>query len=84
MDSLEIEKSVKEVLASYFKLDIDKIHLDSDLMNDLGMDSFGSIELAFALEEKFGISIPDDRIIHIITAKDVIDYIALHAQKNNK
>jgi acyl carrier protein len=84
MDTLEIEKSVKEVLASYFKLNIDQIHLDSNLRDDLGMDSFGSIELAFALEEKFGINIPDDRITLIVTVKDVIDYIALHAQKNDK
>ncbi len=84
MDTLEIEKNVKEVLATYLKLDIDQIHLDSNLMDNLGMDSFGSIELAFALEEKFGINIPDDRIAHILTVKDVIDYIALHAQNNNK
>jgi acyl carrier protein len=45
------------------------------LVEDMNMDSFRAIEMAFALEEKFNISIPDSDISTVKTVQDVISYI---------
>ncbi len=52
-----IEQIIKEILVQQLNIAIDRITLESRLMEDLGLDSFGSVELAFALEEKFELKI---------------------------
>ena len=44
------------------------------------MDSFGALETAFELEDKFGIQIPNDVLYNVKTVKDVVDYIAEQTQ----
>jgi len=63
-------------LADKLNLDTAKVNLHSDLTNDLGMDSFGSIEIMFELEEAFKIKIPDADISKAKTVKDIVDYIS--------
>ena len=72
----EIEATVKEVLGKQLTMDVGKINLDSRLVEDLGIDSFGSVEVAFELEEKFNIKIPDAALYEAKTVKNIVDYIA--------
>jgi len=76
MTYAEIETTVKEVLARQLTMDAAKINLDSRLVEDLGIDSFGSVEVAFELEEKFDIKIPDAALYEAKTVKNIVDYIA--------
>ena len=46
----EIEKKVIEVLADKACLEQEKIHLDSSLIEDLGMDSLDAVETVFEFE----------------------------------
>lgn len=48
------------------------ISLDSTL-ESLGLDSLDKINLSFAVEEAFSISIPDDRLHQLRTVQDVVD-----------
>ena len=82
MDYLEITLHVEKILVDKLNLDIKKISLDSHLVNDLGLDSFGSIEVVFELEDKFGLKIPDEDIAQAKTVKDIVDYIS--SKINNK
>ena len=78
----EVEVTVKEILAKQLTMSADKINLESSLVEDLGLDSFGSVEIAFELEEKFDLKIPDAALYEAKTVKDIVDYIA--SQKGNK
>ena len=78
----EIEGTVKEVLAKQLTMDAGKISAESRLVEDLGIDSFGSVEVAFELEEKFDIKIPDAALYEAKTVKNIVDYIA--SQKEGK
>ena len=82
MTYAEIEATVKGVLAKQLTMDVGKINLDSRLVEDLGIDSFGSVEVAFELEEKFNIKIPDAALYEAKTVKHIVDYIA--SQKEGK
>nr|WP_276146013.1 acyl carrier protein [Helicobacter pylori] len=44
-------------------------------MKDLGVDSLDVVELIMALEEKFGIEIPDEQAEKIVNVGDVMRYI---------
>lgn len=76
MTYAEIEATVKEVLAKQLTMDVTKINLESRLVEDLGVDSFGSVEVAFELEEKFNIKIPDAALYEAKTVKNIVDYIS--------
>ena len=78
----EVEVMVKEVLAKQLSMDAGKINLDARLVEDLGVDSFGSVEVAFELEEKFEMKIPDAALYDAKTVKNIVDYIA--SQKEGK
>ena len=54
MNKQEIEQKVREILADRLEVDLEKVHIDSDLVNDLGMDSFGAVEVMYEMKEKFG------------------------------
>jgi acyl carrier protein len=76
----QVEQTVKEVLAKQLKIDTAKIKPEVLLAEDLRMDSFGALETAFELEDKFAIQIPNDVLYNVKTVKDIVDYIAEHTQ----
>jgi acyl carrier protein len=53
----EIEAAVIAILAAQLLLPVAEVAPDAAL-DDLGLDSLGKVEAIFALEERFGISIP--------------------------
>ena len=75
MDKKEIEQKVKEILADRLDIDINKIKPDSDLVNDLGMDSFIAVELLYELKEQFGVEIPQDEFSRVKLVKDILKFI---------
>ena len=77
----QVEQTVKEVLAKQSKMDVANIKSDASLAEDLRMDSFGALETAFELEEKFAIQIPNEALASVKTVKDIVDYIAEQTQE---
>jgi len=66
---------IKEVVAEQLDVSIDEIKEDSKFVEDLGADSLDVVELVMALEEEFGVEIPDEDAEKIQTVKDALDYI---------
>ncbi len=48
---------------------------EASFVDDLGADSLDTVELVMALEEEFGIEIPDEDAEKIQTVGDAIRYI---------
>ncbi len=78
----QVEHTVKEILAKQLRTDTASINPEALLAQDLGLDSFGSVETAFELEEKFAIQIPNEALYNVKTVKDIVDYVA--GQTQNK
>lgn len=66
---------VKKLLASQLNIDAKKIEDKSKLVEDLGADSLDMIEMLMTLEEKFGITIPDDKASELKTPEDIANFI---------
>ena len=75
MDKQAIETKVKEAIAEKIDIQVNKVKLSSLLVDDLGLDSFSSIELIFDLEEKIGIDIPDSDLKDVKSVNDIVEYI---------
>lgn len=72
---MAIFDDVKAVIVEQLSVGADEVKLESKFVDDLGADSLDVVELVMALEEKFGIEIPDEEAEKISNVKDVVDYI---------
>ena len=75
MLSQEQVKKIKAIIAESLEVDADRVKPEAKFIDDLGADSLDTVELVMALEEAFGMEIPDEDAERIQTVKDAIDYI---------
>lgn len=75
-----IEDKVKQIIVDQLGVDASDVTAASSFVDDLGADSLDRVELIMALEETFGIEIPDEDAEKIVTVQNAVDYI----QKNAK
>lgn len=68
-------EKVKEVIVNAANIDEDKIKLESNLENNLGLDSLDAVELGMALEEEFGLTIEEDKLASFKTVEDIVNFI---------
>ena len=71
----EIEAKVIEIIGEQLAKDESEITMESNFMEDLDADSLDTVELVMALEEEFGIEIPDDSAEKITTVQAAVDFI---------
>lgn len=74
----EIEAKVKKIIVEQLGVEEGEVVPDAKFIEDLGADSLDTVELVMALEEEFGIEIPDDEAEKIVTVKHATDYILEH------
>ncbi|PKQ21232.1 MAG: acyl carrier protein [Actinobacteria bacterium HGW-Actinobacteria-6] len=75
MSNEEILQKVTEVIVEQLNADEADVTLEASFIDDLGADSLDIVELVMALEETFGVSIPDEEAEGIKTVGDAVDYI---------
>ena len=71
-------EKVKKLIVEQLGVEEDDIAMESSFIDDLGADSLDIVELIMALEEEFGLEIPDNEAEKITTVGDAVEYI-----KNN-
>jgi len=75
-----VEEKVKQIIVDQLGVEPADVTPTASFVDDLGADSLDRVELVMALEETFGVEIPDDDAEKIATVQNAIDYI----QKNAK
>jgi len=78
MEEKEIREKVKKVVAEKLAVSEDKITDEARYVEDLGADSLALVDIAMALEDEFGMKIPDEDIEKITTVGNTIEYIKEH------
>ena len=65
MESLKI----KQIMSAVFELPVESIIDDASIDNIENWDSLRHLNLILALEEEFGVSIPDDEVGNLVNYK---------------
>ncbi len=79
MEREEIFDKVKVVIVDQLNVEEGDVNEDASFVDDLGADSLDIVELVMALEEEFGVSIPDEQAEGIKTVGDAVSFIEANA-----
>ena len=77
---MSVSEKVKSIIVEQLGVKPDQIVPTASFVNDLGADSLDTVELVMALEEEFGIEIPDEEAEKILTVEDAVKYIEKKAE----
>lgn len=73
------EDRVKEIIAKELEVEVKQLTPEAKFIEDLGADSLDIVELVMALEEEFGLEIPDEEADKLKTVGDAMNYLKSHA-----
>jgi acyl carrier protein len=80
MEKDELLKKMKEIVADKLSIGEDQVTENASFIDDLGADSLDTVELVMALEDQFGLDIPDEDAEKMTTVGKAMDYIMTHVK----
>ena len=76
----DVDAKVKKIISEQLGVPESDVKPEASFVNDLGADSLDTVELVMALEEEFGVEIPDEDAEKIATVQNAVDYIKAKAK----
>ena len=71
--SEEIAETLKEIFQKTLKIEPENIKPETNLKDDLNLDSLDMIEVVYEVEDHFDVQIPEESIKEIRTFQQVVD-----------
>jgi len=78
MEREELLKKVKAIVADKLSISEDQVTEEASFIDDLGADSLDTVELVMALEDEFGMDIPDEDAEKLTTVGKAMDFVLAH------
>ncbi|HEV8663258.1 MAG TPA: acyl carrier protein [Candidatus Methylomirabilis sp.] len=72
---MAVDEKVKKIIVEQLGVEEAQVKPEAKFIEDLGADSLDTVELVMALEEEFGLEIPDEEAEKILTVQDAVRYI---------
>ena len=72
---MSVTEKVNDIISEQLGVKKEEIKTESSFIDDLGADSLDTVEVVMALEEEFGIEIPDEDAEKITTVGEAVKYI---------
>ena len=66
---------IKDIIIDQLQVEESDVDMDTNLMKDLSADSLDAVEVIMAIEEEFGIEIPDEDAENFQTVADLVKYV---------
>ena len=79
----KLEEEIINTIAGEGEIDRSEITLDSNLY-DLGIDSLSSLEILIALEEKYDITITQNRLKNVNSVREIIRVVSSELKKKQR
>ncbi|MBQ8563289.1 MAG: acyl carrier protein [Firmicutes bacterium] len=66
---------IKDIIIEQLQVEESDVNMDTNLMKDLSADSLDAVEIIMAIEDTFGIEIPDEDAEKFQTVEDLVKYV---------
>ena len=66
---------IKDIIIEQLQVDESEVNMETNLMKDLSADSLDAVEIIMAIEDTFGIEIPDEDAEKFQTVEDLVKYV---------
>lgn len=66
---------IKDIIIDQLQVEESDVDMDTNLMKDLSADSLDAVEIIMAIEEEYGIEIPDEDAENFQTVADLVKYV---------
>lgn len=73
--SVSVEEKVKQIVVNQLGVEEAAVVGKAKFIEDLGADSLDIVELVMAMEEAFGVDIPDEEAENLRTVDDAVNFI---------
>ena len=73
-------EDMKKIVVDTLNCEEEKVTMEASMTEDLEADSLDAVELNMALEDAFGVSIPDEELANMKTVGDIFNYLTAHAE----
>ncbi len=71
-------EKIRDIIASTLEIDdVEGITMETSIMNDLEADSLDAVEIMMAIEDEFGVEIPDEDAENFKNIGDIVRYVEL-------
>ena len=70
---------IKEIIAEQLSVEEDAVKMETHLMKDLEADSLDAVEIIMAIEDEFGIEVPDEDAEKFQIVSDIVSYVEAKA-----
>ncbi|MFA5125294.1 MAG: acyl carrier protein [Candidatus Omnitrophota bacterium] len=78
-----VQEEVLEIVATVIEKNKGEIPLDAHLIQDVGADSMMALEILAALEKKYRIAVPEEKLKEMTTVNKIVQMV-MAAKKKNK
>ena len=75
MTNAKPTQEIITLVAKIVKQPVDKVTLEANLFTDLRVDSLLGVEIFAALDKKYGLNVPEDKLREVTTVKDLVDLV---------
>lgn len=65
-------EKVQAIVAEQLNVEKEKVQMETNFVEDLNADSLDQVELIMAVEDEFGIEVPDEVVQEIRTVGDIV------------
>ena len=75
IDNKKLENELRALVAEIVEVGPEKITIEAKFVDDLGMDSMMALEILAALEKKYKIRIPEERLSRLRTIREAVELL---------
>ncbi|HIV16662.1 MAG TPA: acyl carrier protein [Candidatus Alectryocaccobium stercorigallinarum] len=72
---------IKELIVEIISCSEDEVTMETNMKEDLGIDSLDAMELAMSVQDNLGVEIPEDKLAEMVYVKDVVNFVDEHLEK---
>ena len=66
---------IKDIIIEQLQVEESDVNMDTNHMKDLSADSLDAVEIIMAIEDEYGIEIPDEEAEKMQTVGDLVRYV---------